>query len=62
MNKITIEEAIKILSDSADRGMTTFNKDYRGAQRLGIEALKRIRATRQPGGYEVIIPLPGETE
>lgn len=59
---ITIKKAIEILSDSANAGMTTFNQDYKDAQRLGIEALKeRAEAKRRglPLWHEL---LPGETE
>lgn len=57
-----IDEAITILSESANQGMTTFNDKFREAQKLGIEALKRVKIERT--GYELYAPdlLPGETE
>lgn len=59
---MTIDVAIEILSASAYQGMTTFNEKYKEAQKLGIEALKEIKAARS---YSVgLIPelLPGETK
>jgi hypothetical protein len=38
---MTIDKAILILSWSADMGVTTFDQDFKDAERLGIEALKR---------------------
>lgn len=59
---MNLDKAIEILSDSANRGITTFNEDYKDAQKLGIEALKRLQAYRRheigSGGRR----LPGETE
>jgi hypothetical protein len=57
-----IDEAIKLLSESADTGMTTFNQKFKDAERLGIEALKRVKETRARLITETIILLPGETE
>lgn len=59
---MNIEKAIEILSDSANRGVTTFNQDFQDAQRLGIEALKAIQKTRTNEHYIPVTPLPGETE
>lgn len=59
---MTIDEAIRILSDSANRGMTTFGPDFRDAERLGIEALKRILAQRVGLPTSRWFTLPGETE
>lgn len=59
---MNLEKAIEKLSDSANRGMTTFDEDYKTAQKLGIEALKvqyRIKCQLSPKFYH---PLPGETE
>ena len=59
---MTIAKAIEILSDSAYRGITTFDKNFRDAERLGIEALKLISDFRlHPLVYPYIL-LPGETE
>uniref|UniRef100_A0A6H1ZWG6 Uncharacterized protein n=1 Tax=viral metagenome TaxID=1070528 RepID=A0A6H1ZWG6_9ZZZZ len=59
---MTIDEAIEILSQSANAGVTTFDWDYKDAQRLGIEALKRVRKYRPlyAGKYPHL--LPGETK
>ena len=59
---MTIDQAIEILSNSANSGMTTFNQDYKDAQRLGVEALKVVREMR--GFAEGWRPtkLPGETK
>ena len=59
---MTIDKAIEILSDSANRGMTTFNQDYKEAQKLGIEALKVVQSNRIYGYPNKIPKLPGETE
>ena len=59
---MTIDRAIEILSDSANRGVTTFNQDFKDAERLGIEALKREKECRHllpPEAWEL---LPGETK
>lgn len=55
-------KAIEILSDSANKGVTTFNQDYKDALRLGIEALKRIQINRNQTTIEWVTLLPGETE
>lgn len=57
-----LEKAIEILSDSANRGITTFNQDYKDAQRLGIEALKRVQAYKKAHASLHYEPMPGETE
>ena len=59
---ITIVKAIEILSDSADRGTTTFNQYHRDAQRLGIEALKRIMVARKLRKRAANGLLSGETK
>ena len=59
---MNIPKAIKILSDSANRGMTTFDQDLKDAQRLGVEALKRLDLCRAKGDLLDLTPLPGETE
>ena len=59
---MTLSKAIEKLSDSANRGMTTFDQDYEDAQKLGIEALKRIQSGRNPERRYVCYLLPGETE
>lgn len=62
MEEITIEEAIKTLSDSANAGLTTFDEKYKAAQRLGIEALKREQAHRKRLVLTEPELLPGETK
>lgn len=39
-----IKEAIETLSDSADRGITTHNQDFRDALHMGIQALILFRS------------------
>lgn len=58
---MTLEKAIQILSDSAHLGMTTFNQDFKDAQKLGIEALKRCRLARKETSFVGPALLPGET-
>lgn len=57
-----IPEAIEILSRSADAGVTTFNDDFRNAERLGIEALKRVQELRDFNLATAGRILPGETK
>jgi len=57
-----IDTAIEILSDSANRGITTFNQDYKDAQKLGIEALKRVRQCRMPPYGRMEDTLAGESK
>ena len=59
---MTIDKAIETLSDSANRGMTTFDQDYKDAQRLGIEALKLLQQQRTYLVHALYPTLPGETE
>lgn len=56
-----LEKAIEIVSLSANAGMTTFNQDYKNAQKLLIEAGKRIEQCRIKDAALVELPLPGET-
>lgn len=62
MNKITIEEAIKILTRWQDGNDITSFDDVNTAVKLGIEALKSIRDYRVLRGIDNLLPLPGETE
>jgi len=55
-------KAIEILSESANAGMTTFNQDYKDAQKLGIEATKELVKLRNSGILGAWKPLPGETK
>lgn len=59
---MNIEKAIESLSNSANRGVTTFNDDFRDAERLGIEALKRERERRELDIDTRFGLLPGETK
>ena len=59
---MTLDKAIEILSDSANRGMTTFNQDFRDAENLGIEALKKWKQYRTSDESWWGNLLPGETE
>lgn len=56
------KKAIELLSDSAYRGMTTFNQDFKDAEKLGIEALKVYLKSQEAGRYPPRYKLPGETE
>jgi len=57
-----LDEAIEILSASAYGGMTTFDQDFKDAEKLGIEAMKRIQACRKVIDIPCDKPLRGETE
>jgi len=59
---MTLDEAIKILSDHAYKGVVTLNKGFLDAEKLGIHALGTIRAERQASGNPNWLRLPGETE
>lgn len=58
---MTLEKAIEILSDSANRGITTYNQDYKDACNLGIQALIRIKYLSSQNPSFLLKPLPGET-
>lgn len=60
MPGITIEKAIEILSNSAFSGSTTFDQDFRDAEKLGIEAMKRISLLRDGLLQLQVLLLPGE--
>jgi len=57
---MTIERAMEILSESANVGVTTFNQDFKDAELLGIQALKRLQSYRRDPIHVANIPLPGE--
>lgn len=59
---MTIDEAIEILSHSANWGVTTLIQDFKDAELLGIEALKVLRHGRKIGSHYDPALLPGETE
>jgi len=58
---MSIDEAIKILSERFHDPTCKFDDDYYDAIQLGIEALKRIRSQYDPDHQHMRIPLPGET-
>lgn len=55
-----LEKAIEIVSLSAYGGSTTFDQDYKDAQKLLIEAAKRLNLVRSYGNKLAQAPLPGE--
>lgn len=57
-----LDKAIEILSASANKGVTTFNQDYKDAQKLLIEAGKKLIALRTGTAYTYGDLLPGETK
>ena len=57
-----IDKAIEILQSLYARGMSPSDPNPREAFLLGLEALKRIKAQRGPGGEIGALGLPGETE
>ena len=59
---MTLTKAIEVLQDLLGEGPQYPPDDRRGAVKLGIEALKRIKARRDlKSGWEKQ-PLPSETE
>lgn len=59
---MTIDEAIKILTDLTYHGIHAKDQELEDAHKLGIEALKRISQLRlEPEDYE-ITQLLGETK
>lgn len=59
---MTIDEAIKVLTDDLRHISSTVNPDLYDAQKLAIEALKYVETSRDPSGVPPYIPLPGETQ
>jgi hypothetical protein len=59
---VKIDKAIEILTINNDHNPKFSDADRRDALKLGIEALKRVKAERT--GYETYAPdlLPGETK
>jgi len=55
-----LEKAIEILEDRERTYYRNPDHDYRDAQKLLIEAGKRIKSYRDWGGFAVGEPLPGE--
>ncbi len=56
-----LTEAIKIVSDSCYRGVTTFDQDFKDAQKLLIEAGIAIQAIRDGTPRRNFSLLPRET-
>ena len=59
---MTIDKAIEILEDYYNRLPRGVNDDYVDAIKLGIEALKSIKATREAYNETIWPLLPGETQ
>jgi len=59
---MNLPKAIKILSNSANAGVTTFDQDFRDAEKLGIEAIKRLLWLREVRSQIGASKLKGETE
>ena len=57
-----LEKAIKYIQEMADCGEFIRSRGYLDALKLGIEALKALKAGREGRKYEFYAPLPGETE
>lgn len=62
MPGITIAKAIELLSNSAYLGSTTFDQDFRDAEKLGIEALKWRVEVKKAILPIKLTPLPGEAD
>jgi len=59
---MTIEEAIKLLQGHAEIILVAKNPKLNTAVKLGIEALKKVKAVREGREWVGINPLPGETD
>ena len=59
---MTISEAIRLLQKDIDDPGSVDIMDVAEAEKLGIEALKRIKACREPEGGSPLPLLKGETE
>ena len=59
---LTIDEAIKILTEMGTPDFRGHTEDILAARKLGIEALKRIKENRKSGIVVVFKALPGVTE
>ena len=58
---MTIDEAIKTMSERFSDPLRKFDDDYFEAIKLGIEALREIKESRRHGYTFVQVTLPGET-
>jgi hypothetical protein len=59
---MTIDEAIKRLQEDIDSTGNDEIDTLTEAEKLGIEALKRVKDSRRPDPLYPETPLPGETE
>jgi len=59
---MTIDEAIRILIADKSDEVATEMEDIDSALQLGIEALKREQAQRNPRLFKIGYLLPGETK
>jgi hypothetical protein len=60
--EMTLEKAIKVLTDMGTPHFQGSTEDILKARKLGIEALKRLQDNRRDPEFDHWIPLPGETE
>ena len=58
---MTINEAIKLLEDDLKGGSLESYDRYVQALKLGIEALKYAKTSRDPDGVPPYLLLPGES-
>ena len=56
-----LEDAIKIREEAVEKASPTLCEEYLEADKLGIEALKRVEAARVKGTIWDYSLLPGET-
>jgi hypothetical protein len=59
---MTIEEAIQALEGAIHHPTALYEPVLADAEKLGIEALKRVKELRDIHSMSSGIPLPGETE
>ena len=57
-----IDKAIETLNEDINHPTAQFMPDLQEAQKLGIEALKRVKEARTRVYFITRTPLPGETE
>lgn len=58
---MNIDQAIEILSEAAFGHAVTFGPDFYDADRLGLEALKAVKSSREYVYIMELEKLPGET-
>jgi len=59
---MTIEKAIELIQQDLDDPGSVDIMDLHEAQRMSIEALKRLKDIRHFGEFGAVHPLPGETK